>query len=239
MKKIFNSILVLFGAMLIGMPSFSQVRNNNSLIKKKEIKMESQTQESNKATVRKLYEEILNSGKLEMLNEIISEEYTGIRGEKGALGFSETVNSIRIGFPNIKWKIEELIADGDKVSVRWTWKGTNTGSFRGFPASNNEVIDNAIAVYEFSGGKIIKAWIQSDKLGFLQQIGILPEDLLEIAAKPTKSRITFIDKFLVPKQSIEEFKKQMNYNREFIKTMPGYVSGEAFEQSDNDGNLTI
>jgi predicted ester cyclase len=130
-----------------------------------------------KAIIRNLYEGILNTGKLEFLKEIISDEYTGVRGEKGAEGFAETVGSVRAGFPDIKWTVEDLIAEDDKVIVRWSWKGTNKGSFRGFAASNKEVVDNAIAIYEFSGDKIIKAWIHSDKLGFLQQIGIIPQDV--------------------------------------------------------------
>jgi predicted ester cyclase len=69
------------------------------------------------------------------------------------------------------------MAEGNKVIVRWSWKGTNNASFRGLPASNKEVVDNAIAIYEFSGDKIIKAWIQSDKLGFLQQIGVISQDI--------------------------------------------------------------
>lgn len=136
-----------------------------------------------KAIIRNLYEVILNTGKFELLKEIISEEYTGVRGEKGAAGFAETVDSIRIGFPDIKWTVEDLMAEGNKVIVRWSWKGTNKGSFRGLPASNKEVVDNAIAIYEFSNDKIIKAWIQSDKLGFLQQIGIIPGDITTPAAK--------------------------------------------------------
>lgn len=130
-----------------------------------------------KAIVRNLYEGILNTGELAFLPAIISDEYTGVRGEKGADGFAETVNSIRTGFPDIQWTVEDLMAEGDKVMVRWTWKGTNQGSFRGFAASNKEVVDQAIAIYEFSGDQIIRAWIQSDRLGFLQQIGVIPQDL--------------------------------------------------------------
>lgn len=130
-----------------------------------------------KAIIRNLYEGILNTGKLELLKEIISDDYIGVRGEKGPEGFAETVNSIRSGFPDIEWRVEDLVADGNKVTVRWSWKGTNKGSFRGFAASNNEVVDHAIAIYEFSGDKIIRAWIQSDKLGFLQQIGVIPQDI--------------------------------------------------------------
>lgn len=133
--------------------------------------------EKHKAIIRNLYEKFLNTGNLEMLKEIISERYTGVRGEKGPEGFAETVNSIRIAFPDIKWTIEDLMAEGNKVIVRWSWKGTNKASFRGLPASNKEVVDNAITIYEFSGDKIIKAWIQSDKLGFLQQIGVISQDI--------------------------------------------------------------
>lgn len=151
-------------------PKSNQQTNTSSLAKHKTI-------------IRNLYEGILNTGKLELLKEIISEEYTGVRGEKGVEGFGETVNSIRIGFPDIKWTVEDLMAEGNKVIVRWSWRGTNIGSFRGLPASNKEVVDNAIAIYEFSGEKIIKAWIQSDKLGFLQQIGIIPQDITTPATK--------------------------------------------------------
>lgn len=178
MKPITKSGFILFGALLLSMSSFSQVKNKLVTKSTKKLKMENQIRDRNKATVRKLYEEILNTGKLEILNKIISEEYTGVRGEKGAPGFAETVNSIRIGFPDIKWTVEDLIADGNKVVIRWTWKGTNTGSFRGFPPSNKKVTDNAIAIYEFSEDKIIRAWIQSDRLGFLQQIGVISADVM-------------------------------------------------------------
>jgi predicted ester cyclase len=69
------------------------------------------------------------------------------------------------------------MAKGHKVIVRWSWKETNKGSFRDLPAGNKVVADNAIAIYEFSEDKISGAWIQSDKLGFVQQMGIIPEDI--------------------------------------------------------------
>ena len=177
MKSVINAVVLFLGGLLLSTFSFSQVKNNHSLTKSKNGESMENQMERNKATVRKLYEEILNTGKLDRLNGIISEEYTGIRGEKGATGFAETVNSIRLGFPDIKWTVEDLIAEDSKVVVRWTWKGTNTGSFRGFPPSNKQVSDNAIAIYQFQGDKIIKAWIQSDRLSFLQQIGVIPVDV--------------------------------------------------------------
>src|SRR5262245_17085086 len=134
--------------------------------------------QTNKEIVRKLYEAGLNQQNFELLKEFIAEDYVGIRDEKGAAGFTETVQSLIRAFPDIQWTVEDLIEEGDKVVVRWSWQGTHQGTFRGFlPASQKKVTDHAIAIYQFRGSKIIKAWLQSDRLGFLQQIGVVPQDL--------------------------------------------------------------
>ncbi|MGY3211833.1 ester cyclase [Mucilaginibacter sp. HD30] len=152
---------------------------NNNLKFKKTTKMSTETLKKNKASIRHLYHDLLNARNFDKLNTVISEDYTGIRGEKGVNGFKESVISIISGFPDMKWNIEDLLADGDKVVVRWTWKGTNTQPFRGIPASNNPVNDNAIVIYQFNDeGKIIHAWLQGDRLGVLIQIGAIPASLV-------------------------------------------------------------
>jgi steroid delta-isomerase-like uncharacterized protein len=145
-----------------------------------------QTPEKNKETIRKLYEELLNKGKLDMLDQVIAEDYVGVYGQKGPAAFAETVQGLREGFPNIQWTIEDLVAAGDRVAVRWTWQGTHTGSFRGIPASQRQISDKAIAIYQFRDGKIIQAWIETDRLGFLQQIGVVPQDLGLASPTPVK-----------------------------------------------------
>jgi predicted ester cyclase len=86
--------------------------------------------------------------------------------------------SVIAGFPDIKWTIEDIISEGDKVVVRWHWNGTNTAPFRGIPPSNKTVIDNANVIYQLKDGKIVNAWIQGDRLGVLTQIGLIPEGLI-------------------------------------------------------------
>jgi steroid delta-isomerase-like uncharacterized protein len=180
MKSLINLGCVLSGALLIGMPSFSQVKTNHSLTQsKKEVKMKiDQGQEKNKAAVRKLYEDILNTGKLELLDQVIAEDYTGVLGEKGPAGFAQAIAPVRTAFPDIKWTIEDLIAEGDKVMAKWSWKGTNTSSFNGIPPTNKEVTHHAVNIFQFSGSKISKAWMESDRLGFFQQIGVIPLGLI-------------------------------------------------------------
>ncbi|RFM26179.1 ester cyclase [Deminuibacter soli] len=139
----------------------------------------SETLERNKETIRHLYEDLLNERQFDQLASVVSEEYVGIRGEKGVKGFSEAVTTIVAGFPDMKWTIEDLLADNDKVIVRWSWKGNNTQPFRGIPASNKPVTDNAIVIYQFNeGGKIVHAWMQGDRLGVLLQIGAIPANLI-------------------------------------------------------------
>ena len=161
----------------MGMPASAQVKTDQSLNKSNaEVKMETNKRvDSNKAIISKLYDEILNNGKLELLNQVVSDEYIGPRGIKGPKGFAEAVKPVIMAFPDIKWTIEDIIAEGDKVMVKWSWTGTNRGSFDGFPPTNKVVHHNAINIFQFSGNKIIKAWMQSDRLGFYQQIGVISE----------------------------------------------------------------
>jgi steroid delta-isomerase-like uncharacterized protein len=146
--------------------------------KKKEIKMSvTQTPEKNKAAIRKLYEDLLNTGNLELLDQLIAEDYVGIYDQRGPSAFAETIRTLRQGFPDIQWTIEDLVAAGDRVAVRWSWQGTHKNPFRGFPASHKKVTDKAIAIYQFRDNKIVHAWIETDRLGLLQQIGAVPQDL--------------------------------------------------------------
>jgi len=132
----------------------------------------------NKKLIRSLYEDILNPRKYDSLKIIISDEYVGVGGLKGLDGFMGPALSVVNGFPDIKWTIDDIFADSDKVVVRWHWNGTNTGSFRGIPASNKTVTDNANVIYQIKDGKIIQAWVQGDRLGVLTQIGAIPADLV-------------------------------------------------------------
>ena len=132
----------------------------------------------NKETVRRLYEECLNKKNYDLLETILDKDYVGPSGEKGIAGFEETLKPLIQAFPNIHWTIEDVVAEDDKVVIRWSWQGTNTGAFRNIPASGKIVTNNAINIYELKNGKIVKAWMQSDRLGFLLQLGVISSDVV-------------------------------------------------------------
>jgi steroid delta-isomerase-like uncharacterized protein len=133
-----------------------------------------QATEANKETVRRLYEEIINNEQVALLTEIIDQDFSGAGIGKGSSGFAQTVSELRQGFPDIHFTIKDMVAEGDKVVVRWSWTGTHNGPFKGIPASGKFITNDANVIYQFREGKIIHSWIQSDRLGVLQQIGVTP-----------------------------------------------------------------
>ena len=130
---------------------------------------------SNKRLVESLYYDCLNTGRLDRLNDLIHDEFVGSRGERGPTGFSQTVANVRSGFPDIRFVLEDVIAERDRVVARWKMEGTHRGPFAGFPPSNKQVQQSAIVIYQIKDDKIARAWLQPDSLGLLQQIGALPE----------------------------------------------------------------
>lgn len=67
----------------------------------------------------------------------------------------------------------------------------------------------------------------------------IQKDNTDIQKDNNMKKQVLIDKFFVPKNSIEEFSQRINYNRSFIKKLPGFIKDEAYRQIDGEGNLTI
>jgi predicted ester cyclase len=133
--------------------------------------------ETNKQAVRRIYDEAVNAGRTEVLADLIAPEFTGPDGSRGPAAFAANVAALRAGFPDIRFAIEQVVAEGGRVAVRWTWTGTHTGRFRGFAPSGRTVHDTGLVLYTFAGGKVAGAIIETDRLGVLQQIGVVPADL--------------------------------------------------------------
>lgn len=195
---------------------------------------------SNQERIEKLYSEALNKRNLQLLKYFISEDFVGVRGLRGAAGFEEPVTALIRAFPDIQWNVQEIVSDENKVAVRWTWEGTHKAQFQHYEVTGKSFSNEGMAIYELRDGKIINAQIQTDRLSFLQQMEALPVDLKLLSNKQvSETSISFIDKFIVPRKSRDEFVKQMNDNRDFIKQQPGLIRSERYERKDDEGNLTI
>src|ERR1700761_153329 len=115
---------LLSALLLTTMLSHAQeINNNNKTTKNKEVIMAAQ---KNEDVIRLFYEQTLNQRHLELMENFISDDYTGPQGIKGAEGFRRQIALLIQAFPDIQWHIEDLFGKDDKVAVRWVWHGTST-----------------------------------------------------------------------------------------------------------------
>jgi steroid delta-isomerase-like uncharacterized protein len=130
--------------------------------------------DSNKEVVRRLFEEYFNKGLVDRLGEIISPDFVGPGGQRGPAAFATVLGALRTGFPDITYTVEDVVAEGNRVAVRWTWRGTHTGSFRTYATSGKKVANTGFAIFEVSDGKLVRSWLETDRLGFLLSIEAIP-----------------------------------------------------------------
>lgn len=194
--------------------------------------------QSNKEVIRKIYEEALNKRDIALLQQLISEEYTGIDGSKGPVGFQGPAMGVIKAFPDAQWHIEELLGEDDRVVIRWRIEGTHHAYFQNVPPTGNRISVTGMGIYQLKEGKVTATQIQTDRFSFLQQLDVLPADVTVLQRRRVKDRVSFIDRFHIPSAAKHDFYERMNMNRSFIKNLPGFIEDAAYEYTDADGNLT-
>jgi steroid delta-isomerase-like uncharacterized protein len=131
------------------------------------------TTDTNKATVRRIYADLINARRFELAGELVDADYAGPTGDRGTDGFVANVRDLVQGFPDIKFAIEDLVAEGDRVAARWIWEATHGGQFRAYAATGKHVTNSGIVIYQLRDGRIVRSWLETDRLGALQQIGAI------------------------------------------------------------------
>lgn len=126
---------------------------------------------TNQNLVRRIYEEAFNGGRLDILDELVADAYEAPDGGRGAAAVRTNIADIRAGFPDIRFTIEDLIAEGDRVVVRWSWVATHRATFRGIAPTGKRITNSGIAIYQLRDGKIVRSWLETDRLGVMQQLG--------------------------------------------------------------------
>lgn len=136
--------------------------------------------EANKALVRRWFEEVWNQGREETIDELFGASAVGYGlGDtdvttRGPAEFKIFANNLRGALPDIHMKIEDCIAEGDKVTVRLTVDGTHKGAQLGVPPTGRRIRIAGIVVVRIANGQIVEGWNSWDQLGLLRQIGALP-----------------------------------------------------------------
>jgi predicted ester cyclase len=133
-------------------------------------------QDQNKKNVEKLFATFGN-GDLAALEQLVAPAYVGPQGDKGPAGFRAVVVGLRGAFPDIHYTVDEMVAEGESVAVRWHWTGTHRGPFRGYAPTGKAVSNSGSGIFRFQDDKVVSAGLETDRLGFLQQIGAVPENV--------------------------------------------------------------
>ncbi len=126
--------------------------------------------ESTKALVRTLYREVFTSGKLELIDELVCDTFTfhvdgaagGTPARRGPEVLAGAVGALHRAFSGLSFAIHDLIAEGDRVAVRWTMTATHTGPFAGHQPTGRVIAQNATVIYRIAGGRLAEAWPITD-----------------------------------------------------------------------------
>jgi steroid delta-isomerase-like uncharacterized protein len=132
--------------------------------------------EHNKQVALRLYER-LNAGDAAAVGDLVTEDYVEHdplpgqgTGREGALDrFSMIIRGLAPHFT-----IEDVVAEDDKVVVRWTNAGTHTGEFAGIPPTGRPFTIGGIDIYRLRDGLLCEHWHQLDQLSMLGQLGLIP-----------------------------------------------------------------
>jgi predicted ester cyclase len=138
-----------------------------------------QMKNDNKSIIRRIPEELYNGWNLDVAHELFQPDYIEHHPlppgfPKGIQGIKTFVTLLRAAFPDFAYTIVDSIAEGDKVVMYLTARGTQNGEFMGIPATGKEASWSEVHICRLEGGKLAEHWIVADQLGMLQQLGVIP-----------------------------------------------------------------
>ncbi|HSK82572.1 MAG TPA: SpoIIE family protein phosphatase [Rubrobacter sp.] len=123
-------------------------------------------EEKNKALARKFFEEAWGKGNLAAVEEFIAAEYvmhpipSGL--PPGPEGTKQAITTYRTAFPDLQATVDDIFAAGDRVALRWSFRGTHLGDWLGIPPTGNHMAATGISVYRMAGGKVVENWTSID-----------------------------------------------------------------------------
>ncbi len=134
--------------------------------------------DENKAPIRRLYDEVFARWNLSVIDELIGHEFIGhempTETPRGPVGFKQFYGRLRSAFPDLRYAVDDVIAEGDKVVVRWTWKCTHKGEFMGIAPTGRQATVTGMAIYRFAEGKCVERWVELGLLNLLRELGAVP-----------------------------------------------------------------
>jgi steroid delta-isomerase-like uncharacterized protein len=130
--------------------------------------------EKNVALVKRFIEEIWNKGNLSLMDEFLIQDFEDHNllyvAPRGYNGFKSSVNLFRSAFPDFQFTLDQILAEGDRLAIRLTGRGTHKGNFMGIPPTEKNVSFDSMTFMRVQDGKIAEHWGLLDIPGLVQQL---------------------------------------------------------------------
>jgi steroid delta-isomerase-like uncharacterized protein len=134
--------------------------------------------ETNKAIDLRFVDEVLNQHNLDVLPDLIAEDFVEqnppLGQGPGREGLRQFLAQMFEAFPDLRWRVAEMVAEGDRVAAWSTWEGTHRGAFFGIPPTGRTVSVEAWTIDRFRDGRVTQSRIIMDVMGLMQQLGAIP-----------------------------------------------------------------
>jgi steroid delta-isomerase-like uncharacterized protein len=130
--------------------------------------------QENKVLVRRFVDEVFAKGNADAVDKLVTSDFTPHSWGKMPAGIEplkQATRRVHAGLTGVSFKIEDMIAEDDKVAVRVTAHGKHAGDFMGMPATGREYTISETHIFHIRDGKIAEHWRDADMLGMMQQLG--------------------------------------------------------------------
>jgi steroid delta-isomerase-like uncharacterized protein len=137
-----------------------------------------------KQLIRRFVEELWNARRLDVADQIFSEDCvthqlrSGVLAEparRGPQAMKEHVSGWLTSFPDLRFTIEQMIAEQDRVVSLLAMEGTHQGAWMGISPTGKRLHIRMITIHRIANSKIAEDWVLVESLGLLQQLGVLPD----------------------------------------------------------------
>lgn len=144
--------------------------------------------EANKELAKLWFEEVWNKGRREAIRELLAQDaviHEASDAIKGTEGFYPFFDRMQATFSDIHVSVQDAVAEGDKVCLRWLCTMRHTGNGLGMPPTNKNLQATGMTIVQIENGKFVTGWQNWDMLGIMQQISEQPKSPIYIGANPS------------------------------------------------------
>lgn len=132
--------------------------------------------ERNKQLAFRFFQELMSMGNTDVADELVGPDFQPLEEEwePGPEGIKAYVDAYHAGFPDLRYDVHDMVAEGSHVAVRWTMTGLHEGEFKGISPTAEQISIPGMALLYVQEDKLSQGWIIYDHMVLYEKLGALP-----------------------------------------------------------------